>query len=74
MKKEEDRWSSLELKYNDNLICPYCKDEIQVDAEDIINGDEMESMECPNCDKEFIYSCNYEITYNTYGLGKIPKE
>lgn len=46
----------------DEIVCPYCG-ETQSDGRDY-EGDSGE-IECADCEKEFFYERNHEVTYST---------
>lgn len=53
----------LNTYYTEEIVCPYCGHVHQNSFE--LTKDE-DTMECENCNKEFEYVRNIEITYSTF--------
>lgn len=63
--------TKYECDYQDNIVCPYCGDEIVDDCWDYFNDDEYNhtTIECQACEKKF--SCGRQVSFN-YSTSKIP--
>lgn len=55
----------LNEEYGSELICPYCKAENHVEAEDYGNEGDTEERECCECEKTFTYEISYSINFTS---------
>ena len=52
---------------NDEAVCPYCEHGNEIEVEDERDGEEFE-IECGGCDRTFVYSCNFSVSFDTKPL------
>jgi DNA-directed RNA polymerase subunit RPC12/RpoP len=70
--KEPEEETSLELSYNDDPVCPYCKyrdEEFEMDSGSFPKQDgEFLFVDCQNCGKEYQIIGHIELSYSTYEM------
>ena len=63
----------IECSYTDEVVCPYCGH--KHDASELIGDqDEFQAFQCENeeCGREFRYTTDHHITFNSYKLTEMP--
>ena len=50
--------------FTNEIVCPYCGAENGIPDEHSDEG-ELVEMECRECEKEFVYQCNYSVDYSS---------
>ena len=48
-----------------NLECPYCDADLD-DPDDCYKEDETYEEHCPHCDKRFVFTLSYSVSYTAY--------
>lgn len=48
-----------------DFTCPYCEEEIKGPDDAQEEGDDYEH-ECPKCEKSFVFSVSYSVSYRTF--------
>lgn len=56
----------MDTNYTKELICPYCNYEYSDSWEYQDAQDKDVQTQCPECEKNFIYSTDYDITFSSY--------
>lgn len=46
-----------------DIVCPYCGETHQAEHEDYGDQDEELEMDCSTCEKSFIYTTDYDVTF-----------
>jgi DNA-directed RNA polymerase subunit RPC12/RpoP len=54
-----------DYEYTEDITCPYCGYVFDCDSEFITDDGNEEHIECYKCDKTFIYTTNYSITFSS---------
>lgn len=59
--------SDIDLKYNDETVCPYCK-AVGSDSWELASGGDGKTgtIECGECNREFGYEVHVDVTYSTW--------
>lgn len=55
----------FDTKFTNEIVCPYCGFEF-MDSYEFDEGDN--PIHCEECKKDFVFTQNIEVTYNTYKL------
>ena len=55
----------IDCDSTDEVVCPYCGYKHENDCDKICNQDEDEEFYCHNCDKVFIYTPYFTVTFSS---------
>lgn len=62
---KEVEYDETDCFANDEAKCPYCGHKCELIGEDYGAQDEEQEMQCFECDKTFIYTTDYSVTFST---------
>ena len=66
MKVKPVDYDEFNTDYRHNAVCPYCGCENEVYPENYKGQDEEDESKCGECERTFIYTIDYDITFCSY--------